>query len=201
MKIDPQDTHFQGPTKHPTQYQWEHFRAGVRQVKNTRTAIDVGAHIGIFTTRYAQDFRRVVAIEPVNIDYLRANTKQYDNVEIYHRAASNVVGDVVYLHNPSDNNSNSGAWEITDTPTDIQIETITVDSLNIADVDLIKIDTQGVEFEVIDGAYNTIERCKPVIHIESRDDELISLICGRHNYVLQTTVIKDCILVPRGKNA
>ena len=201
MNIDPQDTHFQGPTKHPTQYQWEHFRAGVRQVKNTRTAIDVGAHIGIFTTRYAQDFQRVVAIEPVNINYLRANTEKYDNVEIYHNAASNVVGDVVFLHNPSHNNTNSGAWEITTTPTDIQIETITIDSLDIQDADLIKIDTQGVEYAVIEGAHNTIMKCRPVIHIESRDDTLIQHICGKYNYVLQTTVIKDRILVPRGKNA
>lgn len=201
MRIDPRDTHFQGPTKHPTQYQWEHFRAGVRQVKRTRTAIDVGAHIGIFTTRYAQDFERVIAIEPVNIQYLRANTQQYDNVEIYHNAASNVIGEQVYLHNPSHNNTNSGAWEITTTPTDYYTTTITIDSLNIEDVDLIKIDTQGVEYSVIEGAHNTIELCKPVIHIESRDDDLIRWLCGKYNYVLASTVIKDRILVPGGKNA
>lgn len=201
MKIDPRDTHFQGPVKHPSTYQFRQYNAGVRQVKRTRTAIDVGAHIGIFTTRYAQDFRRVVAIEPQNIEYLRYNTQQYDNVEIYHNAASNSVGEQVFLYNPSHNNSNSGAWEITDTPTEYSTTTITVDSLNITDADLIKIHTQGVEYSVIEGAHNTIEKCRPVIHIESRDDDLIRWLCGKYNYVLQTTVVKDRILVPKREDS
>ena len=199
MHIDPRDRHFQGPTKHPSTYQFRQYNAGVKQVKHTRTAIDVGAHIGIFTQRYAQDFERVIAIEPVNIDYLRHNTQNYDNVITYHNAVSNTTGDVVYLHNPSHNNENSGAWEITTTPTDIRVETVTIDELNIQDVDLIKIDTQGVEYEVIQGASNTIVECRPVIHIETRDDELVQWLCGEYNYILQTTVVKDRILIPKRK--
>ena len=196
MQIDPRDTHFTGPVKHPSTYQFSQYNAGVRHAAKRRTAIDVGAHIGIFTTRYAQDFQRVIAIEPVNTEYLRANTLQYTNVEIYPNAASNRTGDQVYLYNPSHNNQNSGAWEITETPTDIHRETITIDSLNIKDADIIKIDTQGVEYSVIEGAHNTIAECRPVIHIESRDEGLIQHICGKYNYILQTTVIKDRILVP-----
>ena len=199
MQIDPQDSHFNTPTRHPSTYQFQHYNAGVRQVTNTRTAIDIGAHIGIFTQRYAQDFQRVIAIEPVNINYLRANTEKYNNVEIYHRAVSNTTGDTVYLHNPSHNNSNSGAWEITDTPTDISIKTITIDELNIQDADIIKIDTQGVEREVIQGARDTITKCRPVIHIETRDDALIRHICGEYNYILASTVVKDRILKPKKK--
>ena len=199
MHIDPRDTHFQGPTKHPSTYQFQHYNAGVKHAKQRRTAIDVGAHIGIFTQRYAQDFDQVIAIEPQNIKYLRANTKQYDNVITYHNAASNVVGETVYLHNPSHNMENSGAWEITTTPTEYHTTTITIDSLNITDADLIKIDTQGVEYSVIQGASNTITQCRPVIHIETRDDDLIQHICGEYNYILQTTVVKDRILIPKKK--
>jgi FkbM family methyltransferase len=197
MQIDPRDTHFTGPVKDPSTYQFSQYNAGVKHTARRRTAIDVGAHIGIFTQRYAQLFQRVIAIEPVNVQYLRANTVQYANVEIYHNAASNRIGDTVYLHNPSHNNSNSGAWEITTEPTDTSITTITVDSLNIKDVDLIKIDTQGVEHSVILGARDTIKQCRPVIHIESRDTDLIEYICNEYDYVVQTTVIKDRILVPK----
>jgi FkbM family methyltransferase len=197
MQIDPRDRHFTGPVKDPSTYQFSQYNAGVKHAAKRRTAIDVGAHIGIFTQRYAQLFQRVIAIEPVNIRYLRANTAKYPNVEIYHNAASNREGDTVYLHNPSKNNENSGAWEITTEPTDTSITTITIDGLNLSVVDIIKIDTQGVEYSVILGAHNTIKQCRPVIHIESKDTDLIEYICNEYDYVVQTTVIKDRILVPK----
>jgi len=48
------------------------------------------------------------------------------------------------------------------------IETVTLDSLNIKkNIDLIKIDTQGSEFEIICGALNLIKKNKPLIFLET----------------------------------
>ena len=44
---------------------------------------------------------------------------------------------------------------------------VSIDSLNLKRVDLIKIDVEGMEMEVLQGAAETISRCKPVLLIET----------------------------------
>ena len=48
-----------------------------------------------------------------------------------------------------------------------EVDLITIDSLNLKDVDIIKVDTEGFEYNVLLGAIKTIERCKPVIQVET----------------------------------
>jgi hypothetical protein len=43
---------------------------------------------------------------------------------------------------------------------------ITLDAMNLSRVDLIKIDVEGMEVEVLQGAQRTIESCHPVILVE-----------------------------------
>ena len=49
---------------------------------------------------------------------------------------------------------------------DRSIRGLTIDSLKLENVGLIKIDTQGCELHVLRGAAKTIERCHPVIIFE-----------------------------------
>ena len=46
----------------------------------------------------------------------------------------------------------------------IRIETL--DSYNFQEVDIIKIDVEGFEYDVMLGAKNTIDRCRPVVQVE-----------------------------------
>jgi len=48
----------------------------------------------------------------------------------------------------------------------MEIDTITIDSLNLPRVDFIKIDVEGMELEVLAGAQATLNRCKPVLLID-----------------------------------
>ena len=48
----------------------------------------------------------------------------------------------------------------------IQVEIITLDSLNLENVSFIKIDVEGHEPNVINGSLATIQRCKPVMIVE-----------------------------------
>lgn len=48
----------------------------------------------------------------------------------------------------------------------IEVEVITIDSLNYVDVGFIKIDVEGYEYETIVGATETINRCRPIMYIE-----------------------------------
>lgn len=52
----------------------------------------------------------------------------------------------------------------------------TVDSWRLSRVDFIKIDVEGMELDVLRGAYATIEACRPVLAVEAdREDKVIGL--------------------------
>ena len=66
------------------------------------------------------------------------------------------------------------------------------------EVDLIKIDTQGFEFPVLQGAIKTIVRCKPVIILEievKKQFNILSSFLTNLGYVLATSVNKDKIWI------
>lgn len=48
----------------------------------------------------------------------------------------------------------------------VPVKIKTLDSYNLQDVDIIKIDVEGFEYDVLLGATDTIERCKPVVQVE-----------------------------------
>jgi FkbM family methyltransferase len=59
-------------------------------------------------------------------------------------------------------------------PIESYVKVLTLDSFNLNKATLIKIDAEGVEFEILEGAINTIQSCKPVIifehHYKSKAD-------------------------------
>ncbi len=62
-----------------------------------------------------------------------------------------------------------------------EIELITLDSLNFDRIDLMKIDVEGMEEEVLNGARKLIESFKPIIFLEvikSNKQVLVSLLEG-----------------------
>jgi hypothetical protein len=52
------------------------------------------------------------------------------------------------------------------------IPMITIDSLGLDDIDLMQLDLEGFEYDALVGARETIERCKPVIIVESTSDNV-----------------------------
>jgi len=66
------------------------------------------------------------------------------------------------------------------------IRTLAIDSLGLARLDLIKIDVEGMEVEVLDGARQTIARCRPIIlveHLKTGRDTLVAAF-SPHGYHL-----------------
>lgn len=140
---------------------------------NKRTAIDIGAHIGHFTWILAQQFDHTLAFEPnqENATCLWNNINSRNHIlrkgeiTIYVQALYNEVKKYNNV-NPTINNKNSGAsmLEFNDNG---EFETKTLDSYNVTDVDLIKIDCQGTDLQVIEGAKQTIEATHPLLLLET----------------------------------
>jgi FkbM family methyltransferase len=130
-----------------------------------RHAIDVGANVGLWARDLCSQFARVTAFEPI-ADFrecLLENVKS-ENLTVHPVALGNRQGTTQMIrvagnagHTHVDAKSESGSVEIR-----------TLDSFGFDDVDYIKIDCEGYEYEVLLGAEQTIRRCRPRICVEQK---------------------------------
>lgn len=141
-------------------YQTSQRQLSFKNLRRKRTAIDVGAHVGFWSRDLAHEFERVVAIEPVSehLECFRKNIIE-PNVEIVQAAVGEMMG-TCDLKFYQENSGKTHRIEGDSYPL------ITIDSLNLENVDYIKIDVEGFEKQVLIGAKDTIERCRPRIVIE-----------------------------------
>ena len=129
-----------------------------------RVALDIGSSYGWVTTSLANYFDCVIAYEMDTEVYncAKINCSDYTNIQMHNYAISNVNSESFYKSYNS-----SGIQKLTNNPVDVPCKTITIDSINLNNIDLIKIDVEGHEFEVLQGLEKTIKRCKPkVIAVE-----------------------------------
>ena len=137
-------------------------------------AIDVGANIGFFATRFATwvgPEGKVIAIEPdqQNLKLLKAEIqklKYQERVETHLAAASDKIGTVRLLRNEV----HPGDHRISQTANGDLVKSVTVDMLvnchRTRHVSFIKIDVQGAEMLVLKGALETIRRERPALLVE-----------------------------------
>lgn len=134
----------------------------------TRTAIDVGGHIGLWSFNLAHAFGRVHAFEPVaahracfekNLDV----PALVEKVLLHPVALGMQEGSVSIKTAPT---SSGDSWVSGDG--DIPMHTL--DSFDLQDIDLIKIDCEGYEENVLRGAMQTISTWRPVIMVEQKRD-------------------------------
>jgi FkbM family methyltransferase len=137
------------------------------------TAIDVGANQGFFAFALAAIADRVVAFEP-NPDYARfARWMLRGRAEVHELALSNKRGratfyvpldnDGTVLHLAGNLNQTHGQFRNVRT---YDVEVRTLEDFGLNDVRFIKIDVEGSEREVLDGARTTIARDRPVLLLE-----------------------------------
>jgi FkbM family methyltransferase len=60
------------------------------------------------------------------------------------------------------------------------VEVKTIDSYRFEEVDIIKIDAEGFEFNVLNGSVNTIRECRPIVQVE-----IYELCCKKYGYTPQ----------------
>lgn len=142
-----------------------------KYVREGSTVVDCGANIGDHTAEYSQwvgSSGRVFAIEPnpEAFDCLMYNTRSMPNVTLINRGVSYLNGRCGFTQL-----DNVGASYCVDDDSGV-IETITIDSLNLSDVSLLKADIEGYEERMLFGATETIRRCRPAILLEVNDGAL-----------------------------
>lgn len=134
------------------------------------TALDVGAHIGAVSVYLARRFRRVIAFEavPTTFEFLARNTANLDNVSALNAAAGSEPGEVYFSHYPRHGQLSHVAHRPDEAQT-VRIGPIpvqTIDSFHYEEISFMKIDVEGFELPVLEGAEQTIRRCRPLILVE-----------------------------------
>ncbi|HEY4344148.1 MAG TPA: FkbM family methyltransferase [Parvibaculum sp.] len=142
--------------------------------------IDIGANVGFFTRKFARwvgEAGRVIAVEPDSENFTRlvavvARDGHTSRVGAYHGAAASSDG-VLHLQR---NELHPGDHRLARDEQGIEVRAYTIDTLATADdrarISLIKIDVQGAEMLVLNGAWETIEASRPALFVEIDDKAL-----------------------------
>lgn len=138
------------------------YEKALEYVEDQINAVDVGCRDGEFTRYLSWSFDHVHAFDyrrriyfAMNIDITKNQVTHYTCALGEHIATEYASGRGNFRSNKVD-----PRWK------NQQQKVYTLDYFNFKDVNLIKIDVDGMDGEVVKGGMDTIKRCKPVIIIE-----------------------------------
>lgn len=158
-----------------------------------RTAVQAGGSIGYFPLRMARDFDRVITFEPESLirECLAKNLADFPNVEVRPEALGGVDSTCAI-----ERRGFGSHFVIPGSSVDM----ITLDSLELKDVDLIQLDIEGYEICALRGAEETIDRCQPIIQVEileRSDGDEVRAFFKRMGYFLTQSTGRDYVFRPR----
>ena len=145
--------------------QWKAIKNFGTLLRGRKLALDIGAHVGMWSAVMATQFKRVVAFEPIaeNRACLALNAP---TVEIMPYALSNKSG-TLSLTNPEP--TNSGAWTIAGEGTAVRC--LALDDFVGLEPNFVKIDVQDGVLDMLEGGRRTLCSSKPMIALEGTDEE------------------------------
>jgi len=129
--------------------------------------VDVGANIGTIIWQLADKCGQIYAFEPMpKLNQVIADSAIYNSftsLKLYNKAVGSNAGFVQMV-----DNDNSSVLNDTSTPGGVTIEVTTLDEelKDLDKIDFIKIDVEGYEWEVLQGATATIQKHKPLLLVE-----------------------------------
>jgi FkbM family methyltransferase len=161
---------------------WEPYlhRIFEKYINKDSVVLEAGCHIGTHSVKLSMLSKKLICFEPLkqsNI-LLKENLEKNkcDNTIVYDQALSdekttsyfgwvsfNNLGGAGLIDNPMGIPNGGNVSEESKYP----IETITIDSLNLEELNFIKLDVEGYESKVINGGINTIGKFRPTITLES----------------------------------
>lgn len=184
--------------------------------------LDIGANFGYHTITMSllvKDTGKIFAFEPMKLFYnqinANSNLNNLGNVFVYQNAVGNSKKEV-YIKEPdilSNKIINHGDTSVSKVNTDQKVDMITIDSLDLPKINIIKLDVQGCELFVLQGAKNKILNDKPLMIVEIEDFQLKKFDCtpsqlidfikndlGYDMYQMMTNYPVDFLCVPSNSN-
>lgn len=160
-----------GPPRKQNGFQREHLLEAFKYVKQWRMAVDVGAHVGFWTWDMAHRFERVYAFEaaPDTYDCLVKNMADQPHVVTANFACGDKNGRCRVITDESRKGNTGSRFVVAgERPGEPDVPMVAIDELHLAEpCGLLKVDVEGFELQVLQGAMKLIETHKPVIIMET----------------------------------
>jgi FkbM family methyltransferase len=145
-------------------YQPRQLNRSLSFVTNWQTAVDIGAHVGMWSKFLVQKFNRVVAFEPM--PQMRACLERNvpsPRLQLVPIALGDKHGAVSFHYDEA----HSGATHV-DTKEPGLVPVGKLDDYQLKNVGYVKIDTEGFELNVLEGSRQTLLENKPIIIVEDK---------------------------------
>jgi FkbM family methyltransferase len=178
------DTHFPKMLKKsvdrggPAEYQLPVRKRSIELCQSRRTAIDVGANVGLWSRDLIDNFAKVVAFEPVAI-FRECLEKNVAGTNFF--ISPYALGDQDTVATMIITEGNTGHSHLDpNTMGSGDVIVVKLDNLNIDNVDYIKIDCEGYEYRVLQGAEQTIKTWRPIVVVEQKPHAAYSNQYAQH---------------------
>ena len=138
-----------------------------------RLSIDVGANKGALTYILSELSDRVVAYEANPNLAARLAQACGPNVELRHKAVSNQNGTLTFFVPTAggEEQPNIGSLKANEAyaTREYKVEAVRLDDESLKGVGFIKVDVEGTELDVLEGARGIIQRDRPILMVEIND--------------------------------
>jgi len=136
------------------------------------TFIDVGGHVGTTSLPYSRLFKNGITYEPnkESYNFFLENIKMNNitNIQLYNKGVYNKTTNCLVVPHAGGNSGCYYIKECLDTNNSNAISVIKLDDEHLdSKIDFIKIDTEGSELYVLEGAIEIIKKWKPLIQVET----------------------------------
>lgn len=150
-------------------YQIRKLRAAIAHCRSFRTAIDVGAHVGLWSMQLCKRFKMVYAFEPVAVhrDCFHRNLER-ELASGYCRLFACALGEREGVVSIETAPSSSGDSRVDIHAKEPDIPLCLLDDFRLGEVDFIKLDCEGYELFALRGGADTLERWRPVVIVEQK---------------------------------
>jgi len=149
-------------------------------VKNFRTYIDIGAHDGDTCIDFVDKFKRVYAFEPNPESILKIP----DTIKKFPFALGNKREERV-LTIPDNGDKYGSIVRHVSGFKQYSVSVRTLDGFEFKEVDLIKINVEGMELDVLEGSTHTLMNWRPVVLFENNDSDKLVDFFKEINYNIE----------------
>jgi FkbM family methyltransferase len=176
------------------QYQKRNWDFAQTILPQYRKAIDIGTNNGCNAIHYAEKFNWVECYEPTQLaQHLWHNTirdNQVNNVSLHTEALGEYTGNTSIIihklnggHNHLLHTDKNPRARGAITRQVQQVSLRTLDSYNWTEIDFIKIDVEGYEYFILQGAEQTLKVNRPLLQLE-----IVGNQCHKFNYRAETLI-------------
>jgi FkbM family methyltransferase len=185
-----------GRVRLPARYLYHRIRGTLERelsllgqlVPRGHTAIDIGANWGCYTYYLSKFCRSVEAFEPIPECAKGIQAFRGRNITVHAVALSSATGERE-LYVPSYNGAPNWGYatfkKVLCPAVTLVVPVRTLDEYNFKDVAFLKIDVEGHELAVLEGAANTINRERPVILVEIEQRHIATPISDVFRHILR----------------